>query len=691
MAEPQATNSTHKLMLRYLQSWVTAVGRLHSLMRRDYEFVNNRQASQQVERTIRDKTGVELLYFNEIRPQFELLSGHRSSLSVDYVTAPRGREDKRLGTVASALLKATYDVINKEEVMRQASDDGDICGLGAVHIGHSFDFAEDVVWGDLFINRISPFSFVWDAWGTAPQYQDGKFMGHREWMHEDDYKKRYGKRAENIPPSNEWVLTLGQLHGDSQALEPSDALMREMFNAEKKHIGVFRIYYKDPVTVYFVADGETGDVHDGGFSEEEAKRQLKEQLTNKVNRMFGEKTVIPQNTEAGDIQFFIVDEQGQPIADESGEQPLGFPSEESAIEFIKQKKREMAVILGRDWAVWRRKRNRIRWADVSAFNVLDQGTLPATTQDYPYRMYVSRQLGDEVEDIEGIVRQIIDRQREITKRYNHLATHLAHSAHSGFFNKKGEGADTKLLQLMGARPGITVEYNNIMPTKIEPSQIPTGHFALLDANIGGMQRSTGINAELLGLTGSSAVSGEAIGKRQAGGITMQAGRIQNNLDFQKEVAKQMLYQIQISMPVEKMRRILGVWESKNAVGQDGQSPLLHPVTGDPVSEDQILDLLSTMKNTKFDLILKPMPTDQTVREKQFATALQMMQLVTASGRALGPTTFREVANLSELPERLVAALEADAQAEAQAAQAEAQNTQVGDAIKNRQAREGPNG
>jgi len=689
MPEPQATNSKLVKMLNYIQSWAVGTSALHNLMRRDYEFVNGQQASRLIERKVAD-TGRELLYFNEIRPQFELLSGHRSNQQVDYVASPRGREDKRLGTVVSSLLKATYDVIDKNRIVREAADDGDICGMGAVHIGHSFDFSEDVVWGDIFIDRVSPFSFVWDVWGTRPHYKDGKFQGHRWWMQEEDYRKKYGNKGKDLPPSNQWFQVLGSMYGDNQTFEPSEALTREMLNADKKHIGVFRIYYKDPVDIYFVADGETGDVFDGGYSEEEAKGKYKKQLVDKVNRTVGEVTVTPTNDPEGNIIFIIVDKDGQPWADETGQQPMVFQSEEQADEFINAKKREVSALLSKDWAIWKRRRNRVRWVEMSAFGILAEGNLPATTQDFPYRMYISRQLGDEIEDIEGIVRQIIDRQREITKRYNHLAAHLAHSAHSGFFNKKGEGSDTKLLKLLGTMPGIVAEYNTVMPTKIEPSQIPLGHFNLLDANIGGMQRSTGINSELLGLTGSSAVSGEAIGKRQAGGITQQAGRIQNYLDFEKEVAQQTLYQIQQSMPVDKMRRILGVWEAKTQAGIVGQSALLHPVSGEPVSEDEILNLLATMKNTKFDLVLKPMPSDQTIREKQFTTALQMMELVTATGRPIGPVTFKEVASLSDLPERLIASLEADAQAAAQQAQAEAQNEQIGGAINSRKSQEGPN-
>ncbi len=691
-----ADTNLHTRLLRHLRSWVTSVKPLHNLMRRDYEFVNNHQVggTVDIQRKL-SQTGRELLFFNEIRPQFELLSGHRSSQQLDYVAAPRSREDKRLGNIVSMLLKATYDVIKKDQIMRQVGDDGDICGLGVVHTGHTFDFAEDVVWGDLFIKRISPFSFVFDAWGTAPEFLDGKFMGHRMWLHEDDFKREYPK-AKLLPPAEEWFSTIGEQLSDHGHVAPTEALANEFANAEKRHVAVFRLYYAEPMTLYYAADKETGDVFAGGVSEDALKKEVKEKLVEKVGNLMGELTVVPAplppDAQAQGIQFIVVDEDGNPMADETGQQPLLFLSEAQADEFITTKKKELSNLIRENWRIWTRKRNRIRWADLTAFEILATGELPVTAQHYPYRVYISRQLGDELEDIEGVVRQIIDRQKEVTKRYNHLADHLAHSAHSGWLNKGGnEGARKRDLELLGSRPGVVVEYTTIRPEKITPSEIPSGHFALLETNIGGMQRSTGINAEMLGLTSSSTVSGAAVTARQRGGITMQFGRIQNYMDFEESTAQQMLWHIQNSMPVEKMRRILGVWEAKTQSNILGQSAFLHPVSGEPVQEHEILDLLSTMKSTKFDLVLKPMPVDSTIREKQFTTALQMAQLVTQTGRPIGPTTFKELAMLSELPERLIASLEADAQAERQALAAQQQAEGLTSAINERKSQEGPNG
>lgn len=688
-----ATNSDKKNdllseMMQYVKAWAAGVSELHLRMKRDYEFVNGKQAKSQTMQNI-SKTGRELLFFNEIRPQFELLSGYRASQEYEYIAAPRGREDRRLGTIVSHLQEATYEEVGLESVLRRVGDDGDIGGLGAIHAGHTFDFADDVVWGDIFVERISPFSFLWDVWGTPPQFQDGKFMGHRWWMEEDEYYKKY-PQASKFPLSADFFSVLGQSYGSDDSFAPPRALADELVNNEKKHIAVFRIYYKVPVDVWIVADAETGDIYEGGKTEKEAKSKLKEVLEEKANVRVEKMQVVPQS-DGETISFFVVDSEGNPMGDPNTGEPLAFPTEESAMQAIKDFKKNLMAEIGVNWKIWKRRRHLIKWAEFSANEILSQGQLSPTTQMYPYRVYISRQLGDEIEDIEGIVRQVIDRQKEITKRYNHLADHLAHSSHSGWLIRAGEPKLKRQLELLGARPGIVAEYASTPPAKIEPSNIPAGHFTLLGDNIGGIQRSTGINSELLGFTSTSTVSGEAITARQRGGATMLFGRLQNYNDFKRETANLILWLVQTTVPIEKMRRILGVWEAKNQTNILGTSVFLDPVTAMPVSEDDILSMLATVKSTRFDLTLKPKPLDQSVREQQFMKGLQMAQLVTTTGVPIGPMTLKMLGQMSDLPEMFLASIEADAQAQQQQMMAEQQMQQLGEAIKNQQARRGPNG
>jgi hypothetical protein len=54
---------------------------------------------------------------------------------------------------------------------------------------------------------------------------------------------------------------------------PASALLNEMVNSEQTHLAVFKLYYREPRTLYFVADAETGDIYDGGKSEEDAEKK----------------------------------------------------------------------------------------------------------------------------------------------------------------------------------------------------------------------------------------------------------------------------------------------------------------------------------------------------------------------------------------------------------------------------------
>ena len=69
----------------------------------------------------------------------------------------------------------------------------------------------------------------------------------------------------------------------------------------------------------------------------------------------------------------------------------------------------------------------------------------------------------------------------------------------------------------------------------------------------------------------------------------------------------------------------------------------------------------------------------------------MAQMIVQTGTPIGPTTFKMIAQMSNLPDMLVASFEADAQAAQQAALAEQQLVGIQDAMKQQQSRRGPSG
>ena len=174
-----------------------------------------------------------------------------------------------------------------------------------------------------------------------------------------------------------------------------------------------------------------------------------------------------------------------------------------------------------------------------------------------------------------------------------------------------------------------------------------------------MQRGTGINAELQGNTTQQTVSGRAISERKAGGLTIQARRFQNQGDADQHLAEMSLSMIQQFYPPEKLKRIIGAAEMSTPLGPQGRRLFDDPVTGEQISEDEILERLSRFSTAQYDIVVQPIASTPTERQEQFERGTQILSMVAASGRQVGPRSIEEWANMADMPGKLREAIKAD--------------------------------
>ena len=142
--------------------------------------------------------------FNQILPQVEFVAGMQRDMEIDFRLLPRGYEDIRLAEIATATLKAASDFTRLPRISDQVFDDGIICGLGVWEVLHTFDDADDLLWGDIVVSRINPMSFIYDPWATKMNFQDGEYMGKASWISIEDFKERYPKSM-NLATPGEWL------------------------------------------------------------------------------------------------------------------------------------------------------------------------------------------------------------------------------------------------------------------------------------------------------------------------------------------------------------------------------------------------------------------------------------------------------------------------------------------------------
>lgn len=640
----------------YFRLWVNATDIARFKFRRDFDFAEgNGKQWKNADRVKVEASGRPALEFNQIYPQVELIAGIQRRMNLDFTAQPRGIEDRRLSEVASATLKATGDFIRLPRVSDKVFDDGTICGLGAWEVLHSLDDTEDLLWGDIVVNRINPLSYIWDPWATQPDLQDGSFMGKAIWISVEDFKDRYGPTKAHLANPGEWLSQFGAYLSPSEDYGTGPNLARELFDQDQGRIRLLVMWSKVPSTINVVVDSETGMVWDVS-----SKREGEDLLAQKADEI-GRDIVRRFNVITTDQTSTVVDERGQPAPDPLTGQPMQYASTEAAFARLGEISKFTSMEIQERYSVITRKARVPRWTEMVWWEILDEGDTPFTDRKYPFVPYISRQYADDPESIMGVVRNLIDPQEEYNKRYSQLLAHINSSAQSGWFNRRSGGASTPQLQAVGSKPGIVVEYSTIPPTQIRPVEISQGHFAMLQHGERNILRGAGVNAEMVGQTTQATVSGRAIRARQEGGATILTPRFKAFEEAQLDLAYMLLSRIQQFYPPEKIRRIIGVQELSTPLGPGGTPLFSNPVTGAPMSDEEIINLLKQLRTTKFDLAIRLSPATATERQAQFEQAVQLAGLITSTGRALGPNTIQSVVDLADMPTRFAEGLKRDAE------------------------------
>lgn len=623
---------------------------------RDYEITEgNGKQWRRADREAVEKTGRPALEFNQVLPQVELVSGMQRSLNLDFDALPRGLEDRRLGEIASASLKATQDFARIPRVNDRVFDDGTICGLGVWEILHSIDDAEDMMWGDIVVSRLNPLAFLFDPWATDPDFQDGAFMGKATWMHIEDFKARYPGK-EHLAKPGEWLSRTHHYMTSSQSLGTGPSLIRELFDIETGRIRLLTLWHKVPTKIQLIVDVETGQVRDI------PSKKVGEQVLEELAKQHGDESVAHLSlVTQGETSFLLNGMTGQPMTDPQLGTPLQFADPRSATEHLDMLSQQAGMQIYDRFSVVTRQARVPEWTEMVWWETLRSGKTPFNDRRYPFVTYVSRQFSDDPESIMGIVRNLHDPQDEYNKRYSNILAHLNSSSHSGWMNRRTGGANRSQLELMGSKPGIVVEFASVAPTQIKPVELSTGHFQMLQHGERSILRISGINAELVGQTTQTTVSGRAIRARQEGGSTILKPRFRSYEESQLDLAYALLSRIQQFYPVEKLKRIIGIAELSAPLGQNGKSLFTDPITGKPMPDEAVMSILGTMRTTKFDLALRLSPASATERQAQFEQAVQIAGLITSSGKPLGGNTLAAMVDLADMPTRLAEGLKRDAE------------------------------
>lgn len=637
----------------WFRMWANSTETARQKMRRDYEYTegNGKQwLREDRQRVLRQ--GRPALEFNQILPQIEFICGMQRDMEMDFKAYPRNFNDIRLSEIATATLRAATDFGRVHRTTDRVFDDAVITGLGVYEVLHTLEDADDLAWGDIVVNRIHPQAFIYDPWATDFDLQDGAFMGKAVWMDIAAFREKYPDFAHLAVPG-EWLSRVNQLIGSSDDLGTGPNLIPELWDAGTGRIRVLHMWYKVPTDIVLLVDERNGDIRefDTKAHAEEYRDWIKATAGRKITDSL---QIVLTGTTA-----IFADQSGRPVVNPMTGAPAEFVNSEMANAALAQMAQTVGMHAVEGIQVIKRTCRKPHMVEMVYWQVLEQRESPFADRKYPFVPYISRRFADDPESIFGAVRNLWDPQDEYNKRYSNLLAHSNSASHSGWLNAKTGGANRAELELMGSKPGVVVEYGVTPPKQIEPTQLPPGHFTMVQLSEKNILRISSINADMVGQTSQQTVSGRAIKARQAGGSVGLKPRFRTFEEAQLDLMKMMFSRIQQYYPAEKIRRIIGTSEMAMPLGPGGVPMFSDPVTGMPVPENQIIEFLQKVLTTEFDIVFGLQPGGETEREAQFQRALQAAGLVTQTGRPLGPATISALINMSDLPTEFANALRLD--------------------------------
>lgn len=298
-------------------------------------------------------------------------------------------------------------------------------------------------------------------------------------------------------------------------------------------------------------------------------------------------------------------------------------------------------------AIIKRRVTRIWKAVVMNWILLDHSPSPFDHAMFPIVPYIGLQYW---RDPWGLVEYLKDPQRLRNKMLSQTLNHLNRSANSGWMNKKTGGADRRQLELFGAVPGVTIDYEDVKPDRIEPVQLSAGHFTLHQLADEDMNEISSINADLQGLNNRRTESGRAIEARQRGGLIGNEDLFDNMLLGDKIVGHQIISNIQ---QFYKPGRVLQIVESASL--EDPTSKV-----SEFISQGNIEDVIQRTIKGEYKYSIDRKAAAATIRQEQAAELLDMAKNANMAPHEF-PRFFTALVDFLDFPESVQAELKADLQ------------------------------
>ena len=617
-------------IVQSFKSYFDATQPLRTAIKKDLDgLVGGRKQWDQAALAQLDQDHRPALSFNILHPTVNFITGVQLQRETDYRYFPRGTEDERLGRIATSLVKYVMDHSQGTHEEAKQFRQGVACGLSVLEVGHSYEQTDDLIEGDCTINTLGHNTWYCDVQARRPDRNDGRYEGKLMWMDPDSINKRWPGHESRMSAMPDW------LPYDPLMTGVPEHLLRELWDKDANRVRILQHWYRVPVTVTLMVNRSEPDPTKAVMrmaSAKEAEAHIK-----MIRDQAGASAVAPLQIVQTDQAYGLMNVQ-------TGQAMPVLNEEEGA------KAKEMIAAQAGDqeaanWEVLKRETTALRVAHLSGWELLaDEPSPHGDDWRFPFSPFICFQDTDAFDDIQGVVRGLLDPQKEINWHHSTIVDTMARAPKGATWVLKGDNADLEKLKKQLPRAGFVGEYATSPPVYWPSQSFNPGDLAMTEVSQDFVMRHSSVNADMVGSTTQKTVSGRAVGARQAGGLVGLSTIFQHWQQTKEYTGTLLLKCVQRNMSVEKMDRIIGQ-ELKIAELAGVDLKVMIPST-------QMYDTLKQLKDTDLDVVVGFQEASTTEREAQMTRMMQLMSV----GFPVPPQIILEMSD-SPYKEELLAAFQ----------------------------------
>lgn len=554
------------------------------------------------------------LSFNKVAPTINFICGLQQEREVDYRFFPRGTEDEQLGRILTSQVKYVMDRSGGIHEEAKQFRQGGIGGWSTLEVGHSYDYTDDFMEGDVTMTELPMNSVYVDPLARRYDKCDARYQGKLMWYSTDQAAKAWPDSAARLSGMSDW------LPYDPLTTGVPEHLLRELYDKETGRVRVLQHWYKVPVTATLLINKNEPDPAKAVQRMKDDKEA--EAFIQAQSDAMGLEAAAPYSIVQTNALYALVNKQT------NGMMSLANPEEGE--QFIDRVKKYAGAQVAAQFEILKRDATALKVCHLTGWEMLDEKPSPYDDDwRYPFSHFFFYNDGENFGDIKGVVRDIKDPQREINWHHSTLVDTMARAPKGATWFDTASNPKIEELKKKLPRAGFIGTYTGAMPQYWPAASFNPGDLAMMEIG-GDFIHSISGTDNLQANPQQKTVSGRAIGARFAGGLVALGTPFQHWQRTKQYTGSLLARRVQQFHSAEKMDRILG------------QEHKMMEIAGMQVDMPQVvlMEQYKKIQDLTFDAVVGFQDASTTAREANFNRLTQL----TAMGFPVPPAVTLEAAD-----------------------------------------------